>query len=91
MSKSPIKDNVITYGKVATNATKTKETAPKNFPIMNCLSEIDFVKINSSVPDFFSSAIIFIVIAGIKKNNVQDEIVKKVLRFACPTKKISFP
>ena len=41
---------------------------------MNCLSEIDFVKINSSVPDF-SSAIIFIVI-GIKKNNVQDEIEK---------------
>jgi hypothetical protein len=48
-------------------------------PKIKELSLTGFVSINSIVPCLFSSAIVFIVIAGIKKSSTKGKIVKRLL------------
>ena len=56
---------------------KTRNEAARNFENITFISEIGFVKSNSIVPVFFSSAKSFIVIAGIKNINILGAILKK--------------
>ena len=63
----------------------------KNFPRTTSQSVTDLVKRSSIVPDLFSSAIILIVKAGMKKKSVQYATEKNGWRVACPIKKISEP
>ena len=65
-------------------ANTIKSTAPKNLPFTICQILNGFVSNNSKVPCFISSEKLRIVTAGIRKINIQGEMVKKGLKSAKP-------
>lgn len=58
--------------------SKTSRTEAKYFPSTSFKSLMGRVRINSIVPLFFSSAKVFMVIAGTRKRNTQGAIIKRV-------------
>jgi hypothetical protein len=76
--------------KVGTIAITINKNEPKNFPPTISQMLNGLVNSSSKVPCFISSEKLLMVTAGIRKSNIQGEMVKNGLKSAKPESKILY-